>query len=71
MTLPNDEYGFPDPKALTKEQLVAIIQDLQGILWGDPDDDTRPDPAVEWDGDTLPRIADALEAQGLKPEGLT
>jgi hypothetical protein len=59
--------GWPDPNGLTKEQLVALVMSLQGILWGD--EDCAPDPDKEWDSacDMVESVGDTLTSYGLKP----
>lgn len=57
--------GWPNPNGLSKAQLVDVIMNIQGILWGDDNGD--PDPDREWEVDTIENVADAMIRKGLCP----
>ena len=57
--------GWPAPRYLTHDELVKLVQRLQGILWAG--DDGKPDPDKEWECDTIEHVADALSDYGLQP----
>ena len=57
--------GWPNPNGLSKAQLVDVIMNIQGILWGDDNGD--PDPDREWEVDTIEHVADAMIRKGLCP----
>ena len=61
------------PEELSKEECRECLADVQAILYLDifPD---RPDlwnPDKEWDADVLQALAEALDAYGLVPHGVT
>jgi hypothetical protein len=57
--------GWPDPHCLTHAELVKLVYQLQGILWGG--DDGKPYPDKEWSCDEIEAVSDALSRYGLKP----
>lgn len=52
-----------DPNELTKEELVAVVRDVQDILWGD--DVREPDEDHDWEVETIEYVAGALTDRGL------
>jgi len=56
-----------DPEELSKEQLIAIVADIQSILY-EQEDGWNPDK--EWDVGAIEDIARALSRRGLRPEPL-
>lgn len=65
MTLPKDDFGFPDPSVLDRQALVDVVALIQSVLWGGVD--RRAEPDKEWDSGTIEEVADVLEHHGLKP----
>jgi hypothetical protein len=64
-----------DPRSLTHAELVAILADVQAILWQEsrllPDNPRQYgeywNPAKEWETETVEEIADVLDSADLKP----
>jgi hypothetical protein len=57
------------PSNLSKEQLVAIVEQVQAILYQDEDANGEAiwTPDKEWDSDTTTEISQALNRRGLRP----
>jgi hypothetical protein len=53
-----------DPQELTKEQLVAIVADIQSILY---EENESWNPDKEWDVGAIEDVARALNRRGLRP----
>ncbi len=56
------------PSELTREQLAAVVEEIQQILW--MDHRTEPptwDADRPWDSETIEHIAAALTQAGLAP----
>lgn len=53
-----------DPQELSNNQLVAIVSDIQSILW---EEDEGWNPDKEWDVGAIEDIARALARRGLRP----
>jgi hypothetical protein len=49
---------------LTHEQLVAMVNGIQAILWRDGD---HWDVDKSWDAETIEHVARVLEDAGLRP----
>ena len=57
--------GWPDPHGMSKEDLVAIVMDIQGILWAG--EDGKPDMEQQWSADEIEAVAEVLTKEGLSP----
>jgi hypothetical protein len=57
------------PSNLSKEQLVAIVEQIQSILYEEEDANGEAiwNPDKEWDSDTTTEISQALSRRGLRP----
>ncbi len=57
--------GWPDPHGLSKEKLVEIVMEIQGILWAG--DDGKPDVDKSWSADEIEAVAKVFIDEGLAP----
>lgn len=58
--------GWPDPRGLSKEKLVGLVMDIQGILWAG--EDGKPDMEQQWSADEIEAVAEALIKAGMAPK---
>lgn len=62
---PKKHNGWPNPSDVSKEQLVDIIMEIQGILWAD--ERGKPDRDKEWVGCEIEAVSELLIKKGLAP----
>ena len=57
------------PSNLSKEQLVAIVEQIQSIMYEEEDANGEAiwNPDKEWDSDTTTEISQTLNRRGLRP----
>ena len=54
------------PESLSKEELVELVDEIQSILWFDPEGNPWPDK--EWSADTIELVSGVLCRYGLGPK---
>ena len=59
--------AIPRVDTCSKERLVEIVEDIVGALY---EDDDGPNPDVEWEVDTIERVAEILSKHKLVPENI-
>ena len=57
--------GWPDPAGLSKNTLVKLVMEIQGILWAG--EDGLPDMEQQWSADEIEAVAEVLIKEGLSP----